>query len=542
MSQKKNSAALDDHITYAARRDESGLLHVQGACFYHGNKFSYSLKEQRRPEKPAAKKFHLLRGRISLRSPSDGKVLQIKGPSRRKKWNRLKDQGLEPSAETFSAMANLYVDSTDKEMIQKKVMEKAKKLYAENALTLGDEADSLYVGKMSIPRAVQIHADSFLRGQKPSVTSETFRRSKRELVMLSGLLDKCTMDAVPQNTLSSVYKKLAEKRRRTIFRLAEQFWEYCRDRGIYSGENPFTIFLKGTQSRKKRNITALQKKVQQKDSLSEKEERRLNQIISDADVDDIGATGILLEKEGFTGSYICKLSWDDVRFNQMGREKTTAQIIITKEFSAGATRDYTRPVCSFSARELFRRAEELKNRGIDLKGRRILENSSGKRMTSKELAAYCKDALLRCGVGPDALKPDPVSATGAGSRLLQSNFHHRLKNNGIKDGSGIIEFLLGHSLAGHVTYDHYCSMTSPEAQNHLLNILDRDKTLEPVLPDEAVMTTRRTEDGKDVITVREKEPWRFNQTTVTVRLEPGQSLEITSSGMINGTATAKEVK
>ena len=265
-------------------------------------------------------------------------------------------------------------------------------------------------------------------------------------------------------------------------------------------------------------------------------------MIAQADVDDIGATGVLLEKEGFTGSSACKLSWDDVRFNQMGREETTAQIVIIKEFSAGATHDYTKPVCSFSARELFRRAEELKSRGIGLKGRRILESSSGKRMTSKELAAYCKEALLRCGVGPDTLKPDPSSVNGAGSRLLQSHYHYRLKNNGVKDGSGISEFLLGRSLAGNVTYDHYCSMTSPEAQEHLLNLLDRDKTLEPILPDEAVVSTERSDDGKEVVTVRAKEPWRFTQSTVTVRLEPGQSLDITSPGMINGVATARKVK
>lgn len=265
-------------------------------------------------------------------------------------------------------------------------------------------------------------------------------------------------------------------------------------------------------------------------------------MIAQADVDDIGATGVLLEKEGFTGSDVCNLSWDNVCFNQMGREETTAQIVITKEFSAGATHDYTKPVCSFSARELLRRAEELKSRGIDLKERRILESSSGKRMTSKELAAYCKEALLRCGIGPDTLKPDPSSSNGAGSRLLQSHYHHRLKNNGVKDGSGISEFLLGRSLAGNVTYDHYCSMTSPEAQEHLLNILDRDKTLEPVLPDEAVVSTERSEDGKEIVTVRAKDPGRFTQATVTVRLEPGQSIDVISLGMINGIATAKSVK
>ena len=544
MSGKTKPSTQSDDVTYTACRDKDGLLHVKGEWFYKGNKYTYSLNEQKRTGKPNMGKFYILRGRISLRSPSNGKVLQIKGPARRKIQNRLKADGRKPTIETFAAKADLYLDTTDENMIKEKVMEKAKELAVKNATTLADENGDLYAGKLPIARAVQIYADTFLkqRKEKAHTSEETLRRSKRELENLAGLLDKYTMDAVPKEALSAAYKKLSEKRRGTIFRLAEQFWEYCRDRGIYSGENPFTTFLAGNPSRKKRNIEAQQKKAQQKDSLSEKEERRLNEMIAQADVDDIGATGVLLEKEGFTGSDVCKLSWDDVRFNQMGREETTAQIVIIKEFSAGVTHDYTKPVCSFTARELFRRAEELKSRGIGLKGRRILESSSGKRMTSKELAAYCKEALLRCGVGPDTLKPDPSSANGAGSRLLQSHYHHRLRNNGVKDGSGISEFLLGRSLAGNVTCDHYCSMTSPEAQEHLLNLLDRDKTLEPVLPDEAVVSTERLADGKEVITVRAKEPWRFTQATVTVRLEPGQSLDVTSPGMLNGIAKAKAVK
>lgn len=544
MSGKTKPSTQSDDVTYTACRDKDGLLHVKGEWFYKGNKYTYSLNEQKRTGKPNMGKFYILRGRISLRSPSNGKVLQIKGPARRKIQNRLKADGRKPTIETFAAKADLYLDTTDENMIKEKVMEKAKELAVKNATTLADENGDLYAGKLPIARAVQIYADAFLkqRKEKAHTSEETLRRSKHELEKLAGLLDKYTMDTVPKVALSATYKKLSEKRRETIFRLAEQFWEYCRDRGIYSGENPFTTFLAGNPSHKKRNIEAQQKKAQQKNSLSEKEERCLNQMIAEADVDDIGATGVLLEKEGFTGSDVCKLSWDDVLFNQMGREKTTAQIVIIKEFSAGVTHDYTKPVCSFSARELFRRAEELKSRGIDLNGRRILESSSGKRMTSKELAAYCKEALLRCGVGPDALKPDPSSNNGAGSRLLQSHYHHRLRNNGIKDGSGISEFLLGRSLAGNVTCDHYCSMTSPEAQEHLLNLLDRDKTLEPVLPDEAVISTERLEDGKEVMTVRAKEPWRFTQATVTVRLEPGQSLDITSLGMINGIAKAKKVK
>ena len=113
MSRKTKPSAQHDDVTYIAYPKEDGLLHVEGVCFYKGNKYTYSLNEQKQPEKPSTGKFYLLRGRISLRSPSNGKVLRMNGPARRKKRNKLKANGREPSAETFSVKADLYLDTTN---------------------------------------------------------------------------------------------------------------------------------------------------------------------------------------------------------------------------------------------------------------------------------------------------------------------------------------------------------------------------------------------------------------------------------------------
>ena len=134
MSRKTKPSAHHDDVTYIAYPKEDGLLHVEGVCFYKGNKYTYSLNEQKQPEEPSTGKFYLLRGRISLRSPSDGKVLQIKGPARRKIQNRLKADGREPTIDTFAAKADLYLDTTDEKVIKEKVIEKAKELEIQEAV------------------------------------------------------------------------------------------------------------------------------------------------------------------------------------------------------------------------------------------------------------------------------------------------------------------------------------------------------------------------------------------------------------------------
>ena len=85
-------------------------------------------------------------------------------------------------------------------------------------------------------------------------------------------------------------------------------------------------------------------------------------------------------------------------------------------------------------------------------------------------------------------------------------------------------------------------MTSPEAQEHLLNLQARDKSFARPLPDDEEPVCREDTDGKTSFLVRTKEPQRFNRSTITVRLEPGESLEVMANCMLQGHITVKRVK
>ena len=255
-------------------------------------------------------------------------------------------------------------------------------------------------------------------------------------------------------------------------------------------------------------------------------------------------TGLLLIKEaGFSASEACQLRWDDVKFNQMGRPEPTVQFEIQKDFSAGATHDYKRPGSPRCARELHRRAEFFRRQWETLEGHYVVEELSGRRVESKALTAFCRDELLHCGMGAAELAQDRSEPYGIGVRLLLSNYKYRLAyRSGFQEDSGVVNYLMGHSLSGNVTADHYRSMTSPEGQDFLLNVLSRDKTFEDAPSDGTKMITTEQNGDMTKITARARDPRRFNHVTLTVRLEPGQTLEVCAPGILQGSVKAKKVK
>ena len=205
-------------------------------------------------------------------------------------------------------------------------------------------------------QAVRVHGARFLAAEKGN--ADTQKRKEREIMQIAAKLDAYTMDSIPQAALSAIYKEQPEKTRGSRFRLLERFWSYCRDIGVYHGQNPFEQFLMKNPSGKKTTPEDLQRKAMQPASIPEKVERALNQRIREASPEDAKMTGLLLIKEaGFSASEACQLRWDDVKFNQMGRPEATVQFEIQKDFSAGATHDYKRPGSPRCARELHRRAE-----------------------------------------------------------------------------------------------------------------------------------------------------------------------------------------
>jgi len=72
----------DPRSIYQHTIDNEGHHHIKGTYYLNGVPFSFSLNEQ--------EKGYRMRGRISIKSPTDGRVLKKNGSDRRKvteKWN-----------------------------------------------------------------------------------------------------------------------------------------------------------------------------------------------------------------------------------------------------------------------------------------------------------------------------------------------------------------------------------------------------------------------------------------------------------------------
>lgn len=512
-----------------------GFIHAEGQYLYNGCTFQYSANEQNHGP-------YLMRGRISAISARDGRVLKVRGKSLRDRKKHLKNQCQEPPAEAFSIKSEINLNSTDRVDIEKAVKKAAERLYKKYAHDILDDAREISADGMRPSQAVRVHSARFLGTE--SGNADTQRRKEREMMQIAAQLDAYTMDSIPQTALSAIYKKLPEKTRGTRFRLLERFWSYCRDIGVYHGQNPFEQFLTKNPSGKKAAPEELQRKAMQPASLPEKVERALNQRIQEASPEDAKMTGLLLIKEaGFPASEACQIRWDDVKFNQMGRPETTVQFEIKKDFSAGATHDYKRPGSPRCARELYRRAEFFRRQWGTLEGHYVLEDLSGRCVESKALTAFCRDELLHCGMGAAELAQDRAEPYGIGVRLLLSNYKYRIAyRSGFQEDSGVVNYLMGHSLSGNVTADHYRSMTGPEGQEFLLNVLSRDKTFEDTPPDGIELIAKERDGDAAKITVQAKKPQRFNHVTLTVRLEPGQTLEISAPGILQGSMKVKKAK
>ncbi len=165
---------------------------------------------------------------------------------------------------------------------------------------------------------------------------------------------------------------------------------------------------------------------------------------------------------------------------------------------------------------------------------------NGRRLTPKALTAFCRELLLHCGMDYLSLTPDRTQPYGVGVRLLLAHYKHRITYlAGLDSDNGAVRFLLGLSLSGNVTADHYRSFTSPEGQEFLLNILSRDKTsANPAPPGERMQTSTN---GAAITTmIQAPSPSHFHQVSGTIRLEKGQYIELRSLNLGHCTIVIQE--
>lgn len=518
-----------------------GTKKVSGSFLFNGSVVTFSLNEQKNG-------LYMMRGQVCLRG-EDGKTLKAVGMEHRAIAERLKKLNKDNPGElpenyeaskAFLAQKQITLQSMKEKDIREKVLHTAEELYAEHVDAIEQNRKTAPVDGLRPVKAVRIYKKSFFDKWPRKITSDTRRKNEKKLEQIASQLDRYTMDNISERALLQLHKELGDKAGE-CFRLAEKFWRFCMEIGVYHGINPFErFFLKNPSSTRKASATLVRSALTPK-SLPARTVQNLHQEIAQANAESIKHTGVLLILEGgFSADEACSLRWSDVRFNQMDRPETTVQFAIQKEFIAGATHNYTRPGTPFSAQELYRRAKICENHWGTLDGHYVLEDFSGKCLKSKTLTEFCRELLLHCGMDYLNLTPDRTQPYGVGVRLLLAHYKHRITYlAGLDSDNGAVRFLLGLSLAGNVTADHYRSFTSPEGQEFLLNILSRDKTsVKAVPPGERIQTST---DGTLATTmVQAPSPTHFHRVSGTVRLEKGQHLDLRSLNLGHGYAVIRK--
>lgn len=150
------------------------------------------------------------------------------------------------------------------------------------------------------------------------------------------------------------------------------------------------------------------------------------------------------------------------------------------------------------------------------------------------MTAACRTELLQAGIGYATLQADRNEPLGVGVRLLLKNYRYRLEHIcGLQNDQGAVRFMLGQSLAGYTTADHYRSFTSEEGQAFLRLALDRDGRFETA-PRNSEIQYQQHSDGSCVVTVPPPTPNRLTAATVQYLLQPGDILTVTARGGVQG--------
>lgn len=530
-------------------KDENNLMHAKGKYYISGATLVFSLHQQTRGN-------YLFRGSIRAISNETGHVLQMKGEPHQKKKKARQKKGKDTTGETYPIKCEFYIYPVKEETGEKKASEllndtktvkeiikkKAIDLISQYANAIHADNQNISVDSEKFSVVVSRYSNHFFKSEKGrNLTEDTLKRKKHALCKLAALLDNYTMSTISQKALKQIFASFGKKAG-TTFRLAQQFWEYCIEKGIYHGDNPFTTYLLHNSTKTRALPEELRRKALTPRSLSEETEKEVNQRIREANPEDSFTTGMLLIKEaGFTPKEACSLKWDDCYFNDLEKDFPTIRIRFEKEFIAGATHNFTRPSTFLCAHELLRRKKHLIEKYGSLKGHYILEDKKGKPINPKSLTDFCYQTMARCHAEKDNSQ-NFANPIGGGVRLLLAHYQHRISHIcGAPESSGIKKFLTGQSLAGNVTADHYCSFTSPEGQLFLYNLLARDKRFFSPIPDKATLKEEHQNENT-VFTVCSKDPRRFTKTTMTVELQPGEHLTITGDCMLHGNVRIKEIK
>lgn len=463
----------DKRSSYIRTIDSEGKVHINGNIYINSIVMRFSANQQI--------KGYLLRGRLSIISPLNGKILQMSGKKRKNVLLRFNEEDKvmlkkHNRHEKLDCRCEFVLNTLDDEKIKESITSIALKLYAKHEATILRTLKELGVIGHDTHTALTTYIDSYIRKFYGKTSIKNQKSVQRIIEKVTAFFGSVAISDITRAMIKA-YVKQNEKSARRDLNYTCKFFEFCRDKGVYTGENPLEVYADVYRIKKANNgIYSIRKLIEIINIPTDVEKKLNNEILNN--VDDGLYIGLMLVKEcNFTTTEISSLKWKNV---SLRNDTPYLSISISKETIGGATHNYTRPLTPFAADVIYQRYHILEKKYTEdeIMDMPLASKSSDykKPVDAKDITRLCRIALLRAGIDQYYLSVIQGICPGAGLRLLQKNLRYRLEYYcGLSEDPAAVSFLMGNSLQNDITADHYRSFISPEGQMYLYNALKRDK-------------------------------------------------------------------
>lgn len=523
------SGFKDKRSTYERFEKDNKKIRIHGICYINDIPMTFYLNQQTNRV--------LLRGRISIVSPADGQILQIRGKNRRDKITTMKKRNssvlnLVGRLESFNATCELYINTYKDTDIKKHIEKAALKLYAKYEPTLRITLKEMgQTAEHTAATAATLYLDEFENKMYGKLKPKTRTPKCCALRCVTAFLSTVPMGLVNQ-TMIKAYAREHPKNAKYDLHVARCFWDFCKKKRVYDGENPLDVYFdKLVQHKRTVDPNDAIRKAAELTCLPTEIERKLNQNIT-RNIHSGEYIGLLLVKEcGLSAKKACAYKWKDIIFNNNFEYVT---MTIQNDELVGAVHNYTQPITPFAAEILKYRYEELLNSYSkeELQEMHIAskKNNPKKQLDPKVLTTLCRTALIHCGINQYNLTTLPGELYGSGIRLLLRNITYRLEYYcGLSLDPAAVRFLTLKAL-NNVTAEHYRSFTCPEGQAYLYNALKRDTRFNEIPDSESddEITKEVLSDGRVKYSILPESLDKLTSFKVKLVIKPGESVEVSA--------------
>ena len=466
---ESNSAWNAPRSYIKSEQDEKGRLIIFGVEFYHGVEFRFRLTQQ--TNVGAA-----MRGSVSVNDTDGYHIMQISGSKKVEILKQIEEKRPDylrkmegKRIPELNMTISVYCNSLDIETIKERVNDAVLRLNKEYANQIHHAYGAVVRPDTITPGlAAQKHVDSFLKKNHAGLSEKSFKSYREEILLMCMELPYIPMANFKQSMIQSYFKaKNLGQHKKDLLR---NFWEYCRQAKVCTGNLPFP-----PKEKKKISTSKATRDATRPDDLSLTEQDKLFDLIS---VDPTGGdAGIALQLwGGYSAKDSCTINWGDIIWDENHLDYVRVRYFIHD--LVGATHNYTAPLFPAGAKILHTRYQKLRERYSEKELTKMpivsqIKNPA-KAMTPDALVQHATMRLHSIGLSYRELdtlrKFNPDMAI---SRLLLTNTYAKNVNVScsLQDEEGTAKFLMHEPLSSNTTDDHYTCFSDDEAGERLHTIM-----------------------------------------------------------------------